>query len=357
MNQPTVMPPEDQSLVDLSQSPGQRLRLQRESRGLEIERVASQLHLRPQVVEFLEQDRYDSLPDPVFVAGYLRNYARLLGLDPIPIVNAYRKAASIPEIQTTATLSGRPSPGGSSGGLWVRLLSLGLVGVALGMALLWWLEPYNLGPTAAQDAATAQLDQGQSATEPEWELPDTTGTGPSPVSDTLAQAPQSLAPEPSLKQAPDEPPSPETRTPSGVASLEAESPAPRPDPASSVLPELAASATAPVTDSTVSQPVSGTLPVQTPEMVAAPEPSGAPEVAIEFTGTCWVDVRAADGSVVLNGEMRDGDRHLLTGEPPYKFVIGNALATRVMVEGRPFDVIGRSRGNVARFTLDPTAPQ
>jgi cytoskeleton protein RodZ len=72
---------------------------------------------------------------------------------------------------------------------------------------------------------------------------------------------------------------------------------------------------------------------------AAEEPTPAPtstEVVLEFTGTSWVDVRGANGRVVLNGEMRSGDRRVLDGEPPYKLVIGNTAATQLTIGGRPF---------------------
>jgi cytoskeleton protein RodZ len=55
--------------------------------------------------------------------------------------------------------------------------------------------------------------------------------------------------------------------------------------------------------------------------------------------------------------MQKGDRHVLDGEPPYAFVIGNATATAVTVGGKPFDLGGVSRGNVARFKLDPEGAQ
>ena len=57
---------------------------------------------------------------------------------------------------------------------------------------------------------------------------------------------------------------------------------------------------------------------------------------------------------MLNGEIRKGDTRVLTGDPPYTFVIGNARAAQISVGGRPFDFGSRSQGGVARFKLDPT---
>ncbi len=152
MNQSTATDSNDHNVVDLAESPGRRLRVQRQSRGMEIERIATQLHLRNDVVEALEQDRYDALPAPVYVAGYLRNYARLVGLDPTSIVNAYHGATPHADARMTQPMpSRRPRPKGRSGGLLVRLITLAIVGVVFGMLVLWWqsraeLTPDRLGP-------------------------------------------------------------------------------------------------------------------------------------------------------------------------------------------------------------------
>lgn len=74
---------------------------------------------------------------------------------------------------------------------------------------------------------------------------------------------------------------------------------------------------------------------------------------MSFSGPCWVDIRDASGEVRLSGEMRDGDRHVLDGEPPFSLILGNAAAASVEVGGQPFDVRAIARGNVARFQLDP----
>lgn len=64
-----------------SPSPGALLRSRREAAGLSIEHVASQLHLMKSIVSSLEADCYDRIRGETYVRGYLRNYARLVGLD------------------------------------------------------------------------------------------------------------------------------------------------------------------------------------------------------------------------------------------------------------------------------------
>lgn len=72
-----------------TQSAGDYLRRARLKRGWSIEQVAAQLKLTYRQVEALESDRHDKLPGAVFVRGFLRNYARLLGLDPEEVLRIY----------------------------------------------------------------------------------------------------------------------------------------------------------------------------------------------------------------------------------------------------------------------------
>lgn len=58
----------------------------REAQGLAIDDVAQSLKFAPRQIEFLEQERFDRLPGPTIARGMVRNYARLLKLDPEPLV-------------------------------------------------------------------------------------------------------------------------------------------------------------------------------------------------------------------------------------------------------------------------------
>ena len=62
-------------------SPGARLRAARERMGLDIGAVAGSLHLDRHIVVALEEDRREALPAQAYVRGYVRAYARLVGVD------------------------------------------------------------------------------------------------------------------------------------------------------------------------------------------------------------------------------------------------------------------------------------
>ena len=63
-----------------SPGPGERLRAARLSMGYDLAKIASELHLTTPVVEALEADEFTDIGARVFVRGYLRNYARIVGM-------------------------------------------------------------------------------------------------------------------------------------------------------------------------------------------------------------------------------------------------------------------------------------
>lgn len=58
---------------------GQQLRAARERMGLGISQAAEQLHVDERVIDAIETGRFQALGAPVFVRGYLRHYAELVG--------------------------------------------------------------------------------------------------------------------------------------------------------------------------------------------------------------------------------------------------------------------------------------
>lgn len=78
------------------ESPGAQLAQMREKKGYSQEYVAGKLHLRVKVIELLELDNYQQMPEPVFIKGYLRAYANLLDVSPEPLLKAFNQ---IPRVE------------------------------------------------------------------------------------------------------------------------------------------------------------------------------------------------------------------------------------------------------------------
>ena len=81
------------STVDVEEhtqeKPGAKLAIARMQRGYTADYVAEKLHLRVRVIELLEADDYQNMPEPVFIKGYLRAYAILLDIPHQPLLDTF----------------------------------------------------------------------------------------------------------------------------------------------------------------------------------------------------------------------------------------------------------------------------
>ena len=75
-------------MTDVDETAGRLLAAERRRQNLSLADVSRQLRISERQLSALEDDRYDELPGPVFVRGFIRNYARLLKLDPEPLIAA-----------------------------------------------------------------------------------------------------------------------------------------------------------------------------------------------------------------------------------------------------------------------------
>jgi len=90
----------------------------------------------------------------------------------------------------------------------------------------------------------------------------------------------------------------------------------------------------------------------------APEPEAAPESAqaalhFRFRGRSWVEIRQADGTVLMSKNNAPGTEQTIDGVPPYTVVIGNASKVDLEFRGEPVDLAAAvSRDDVARLRLE-----
>src|SRR5574343_975155 len=145
--------------VVVSEMPvGEQLRLAREARGLEVADIAQTLKLGPRQVEALECGDWQGLPGQTFIRGFVRNYARLVQIDPAPLMVQLARILEKPA-DNLAMQDVRPASMPSSGGAvsrrdrFVVLVGAGLVALA---GLAYFLMPTDL--SALRDSTQSLLD-------------------------------------------------------------------------------------------------------------------------------------------------------------------------------------------------------
>ncbi|MDM8566060.1 DUF4115 domain-containing protein [Candidatus Halobeggiatoa sp. HSG11] len=117
--------------------PGMRLRQLREKHNVSVKHVADRLFLDVGVIEKLENDDYEHLPPPIFVRGYMRNYAKLFDIKPESITDDFdpdRKQPKLrPQMQRKEQAS-RQDPLHIIGTVAIVIISLVLVAI-------WYSSP------------------------------------------------------------------------------------------------------------------------------------------------------------------------------------------------------------------------
>ena len=271
-------------------SVGQVLRDAREAQGLTLENAAIRLRLMQRQIEAMEVDDFAGLGQPVFARGFVRNYARLLGLAPDPLLARMEGAPAEP-----ATVSPLPPPSPRSWltSPWLILLLLGvLLAAAVPVALYWWLN--------------SEVEEVRPGSAP------------------------ALQSRPALALG-------SVLTPAPVPALASALPAVEP-PASPLEPAVP---NVPVAE------VTGAEEPAAPAMKAA---SGV--LHLEFGADSWTEIKDASGKMLSRKLNVAGSSMDVHGTPPFDLVIGNAAQAKLTYNGRPIDLKPYVDVTVARFTLE-----
>lgn len=303
---------------EASPSPGTVLSRARAEKGLSLEDVAQRVKYSPRQITALEQDDYSKLSGTTFVRGMIRSYSKLLGIDPAPLLAELERR----EIPAQATVDLRtkrvPFPQQVPRSNRSYLVFSGLLVLVAFAVILEWQTGIAL-----------------------WRIPIPAGE----------QVPAAAVPSP------------------------AESRAPAPTQVQDPQPAAAADASAgmPGTVTSAAAPTSPEPPVRK-EAVPAPGPvassgptspaasasrggAGATStsqatILLQFQRDSWVQIKQADGRILLSQMNRGGTEQQLDGRPPFDVVIGNAPSVRLVYKGQPFDLKPHYKVDVARLVLE-----
>lgn len=127
--------------------PGAALAAARTAQNLSVADVARQLKLSVSQVNALEAGEFERLPGPVFVRGFVRNYGRLLRLDPDRLLDTLTDTPGAEPKNQMPTARGIPFPTASVR-RWPRLLLLLVLLVVSGLALyeFHWSDGAGFSP-------------------------------------------------------------------------------------------------------------------------------------------------------------------------------------------------------------------
>ena len=278
---------------------GAELAQAREAQGLALADVAQQLKFAPRQLEALEQERFGALPGPTIARGMLRNYARLLKLDPDALLGRLGDRLDAPDSGKLAARFSQPVPFSDNARrstlvyAGVSILILGAVGA---VAYEWHQERNAKRQLAFVAAAKAPLEPARAA--------------PPPAPKTAAPASPPKTAAPALP--------PKTAAPPAKAAAKVDEVAPAAE-----------------------------------QRIAPPKPvaPGANRIVVRCEEECWIEVKDALERQLVSSLNPAGTERVVRGQPPFDVVIGNAQHVRVTYNDRPIDLQPHTRVEVARFTL------
>ncbi len=309
------------------------LRQGREARGWSLEEAARRLRLSVVQVEAIERRDWASLPAQAYCQGFIKNYARLVDLDPSDDLSAlsehYRQLRPSDLLRDDPTTLARYDEAGALRN------KTSANPVLIGGAVLLAVLAVGIGVFGDRIVKMTGLSTWMAKSET-IVLPPKATVESVPVTPT--EAPANATAPGSTNAATATPPAPEAApvpvaaagTAAGAAAAPPVAPAVQ-TPALSVAPVLPAAA------------------APSSQAVAVP---GERRVRLVYRADAWVEIRDASGSILVSQLNRAGSEQVLSGKPPLRLVIGSADGVSLEADGKAVDLTPYKQANVARMTLN-----
>ena len=200
---------------------GTRLRVEREQRGITLDQISRSTKIGTRFLQALEQDRFDQLPGGIFNKGFIRAYARFLGLDEEQAVSDYLTATSPGDPSPAVPETAVPVPVESARSLPWGTFAMLLLAIALSFAVwgFYTREPAtrvkppvpaassstgSVSPPAAGTPSDSEVPPAEARTAPP-EMPNDSSSHPGPSAPSSLDgslAPGGSEPEPASTKAP-----------------------------------------------------------------------------------------------------------------------------------------------------------
>jgi cytoskeleton protein RodZ len=276
--------------------PGDILRYEREQKGLTIELASRQSRIKRSVLVAIESGETGEIPS-VYLRGYIRNYARFLGVDPADLEDKMEHVKGAePEVRTVFTVKNKRG----NAEKWLKASSY-LAASALIATLAWQFSH-----------EAVRFSQGDSQ------------LASSKVMSSAAGEPGSQEGRPDVRPA-------NTHLNASIASVET----------------LGKPGT--LTGNSAAEQAWAAIS-GTPET----EPADVFQVhnlSITTSADTWVEISDATGDQLELDLIRAGSSRQYLGQPPFNIMIGRASAVVLDLDGSVVDLGPYTRGNVARMTL------
>lgn len=286
---------------------GARLRAAREQRQLSHADVAQRLKYAARQVQALESGDYEALPGLTFQRGFVRGYARLVGLDANELVTLLEREVgrdngpTTTQLQQIAYAPAILPAHAESTSAWPWMLGMLLAVVGIGGYTLYNREAPAPGVQSSASNAVSEIAPMGTPAVP---TPTLSGANPDTQVERAIQLPKPIA---------------EIVPPAAGTSG---------DTTAVIGPTAAGGSGA------ANKPVPGTSMIY-----------------LKFTGESWVEVREGNGNLAYAGTNGAGAEQWIDGQPPFDLVVGNARVVKLLYRGAEVKLEPYTKVTVARLQL------
>lgn len=320
-------------------SPGTMLKARRETLGLSQQDIADKLFLKVKQINELESDVVDENSSVTFTKGYVRNYAKQLGMNSHDVIEAFERfhnQTSVPSSEKLQSFSKRVAKQ-THDDRWMMVTYVILLLIIAGVVVWWYQQPNDdavselpLNEAVKREAANTPISSRDKTLNNSQE-----GNEFSQTNEELNSASNDVALADSNRGANEQDSgfTQDGSLDSGAISA--------PDTAVNDSNNLTALVNAVDSDN---EPQSD---------IALNTQNDAAPISMVFTfeDDCWVNIKDASGEAIAYGVKQKGRVMEIQGVPPVEVTLGAPDNVRISVNGDAVDISPYQNGQTARFVL------
>ena len=330
--------PHQESAAPMGNNPGETLRIAREDKGWPLSAVAQQLNLTERSLARIEAGDFSQLPGHTFARGYVRAYAKLLGLDQNRLVQEFDLHTGTNASGSNVNSLGRIEEPGRLSRSFMRFLGFALLLLLAAVAWYWWQERMAREATTPPVSALERIEVEGADGTTEIHLLDRADEGAEQQSEQPVEQTAPLADSNESEAIESEQQAPATTDVQGTITEPAGE-------AAESLPLTLPDSPTQSADATASQaPTSASNDT-------APPVAGEAQLELSFTADCWTRVSDADGRVLFSALAKAGTSRAVSGKAPLDVHLGYARGAQLSYNGEAVNLASHMRGETARLKL------
>jgi cytoskeleton protein RodZ len=301
---------------------GEKLRREREMRGISLDEIATQTKISARNLKALEEEKFNQLPGGIFNKGFVRAYARFLGIDEEHTVAEYMAASQDTEANREQKLKEefsktefrKPKDDDRDISLeprsqWGSIAAIVLIAV---LAFGGW-QVYQ---KKKAERASGHPQPAPANTTPKIDPPNVASPATAPATQPIGN---STAPQ---------------VTPAPIDGSGSSSP------------------TADKSDLATPKSEAGTAPEQKPSAESTPTPI---DLKVKVNSQSWVQIKA-DGKVLISDNLPPGTERAVKAHDKVEMVLGNAGGVELTYNGKPVENLAKGQ-DVRKITFTPSGYQ